>query len=835
MDAYIQHLTGGSSDTQSDSDVLLQSTLSIAAVNELSQELERRLDNSKEAILHTLHGNPDVYERAIAETDKAQLTISGLLRGVDDMQALLGDEKSGIHARLVDATENEARLREQLQENGAVLTCLRLLARLNATLRSMDALISENRLDQAAEMVVALERELDAATIIGNTRISSVLTNRVDQAKENIKHNAATALHKLLVIRVENDLAELSVPIDSLEQGQQQGSRTQSLFAALDTLGVQDEVAAAYSAHFVKNFIRPVLASPVITQETCSVDESDQRLIVRRGNSATHVSGTVDVCAIVTNAFAFANRALLPDSPASGSNGQATRPVSLWTYQCLSDVANMVLERCLLRHIPTTRHELEELRRTTDVLLEFESGMFEFCPAPISSTTSRPIHTAVGRLDELFVERRCDHAQRRARELAEDSSFALFEFEHHEVWSLDLVRDMIANSDCVISPLLVKASEKVVAQHAAGASDGGVSAALVYPKCSISCSMRQLVLEVYTLVNEAALSSNLLAASRLLLNTARQTFDLYRALHLTLHRAQLTKIPALAWQFFNDCMYASHHAGVVAQLIPVLNMGPSETSGSCSEAWLETARRFFSVGNAHIADLVLREARELKALIGSSRDAFYDAASKAAKDQLAKSRKQVRLAVAQLARAMQPPVVTPRIYYQTLGRYVDAVCAATIAMVAEIRDIGVDDSQVLSDHCRNVCPLSELFHLDPHILEPYRSLLATTNALGEHGTSVEADELLDSDSETEPHQPLEGKDVKGSAQSARLAKEHCKLIGKLVQLADILLISRADILARRRAGLLAQFTTEELADLIRALFSDTKERAQDIETLKSLD
>ncbi|KAJ2056331.1 Centromere/kinetochore protein zw10 [Coemansia sp. S146] len=834
MDVYIQHLISGSSDTQSDNDVFLQSTLSIATVNELSQELERRLDSSKEAILHTLRDNPDVYERAIPETDKAQLAISGLLRGVDDMQALLGDEKSGIHARLVDATENEARLRGQLQENGAVLTCLRLLARLNSTLRSMDALIRESRLDQAAEMVVALEHELDAATIIGNTRISSVLTNRVDQAKENIKHNAATALHKLLVIRVEDDLAELSVSTDSLEQGQQQGSRTQSLFAALDTLGVHDEVAATYSAHFVKNFIRPVLASPAITQETCSVDENDQRFIVRRDNSATHVSGTVDVCAIVTNAFAFANRALLPDNPASGGNEQATHPVSLWTLQCLSDVANMVLERCLLLRIPITRHELEEFRPTTDVLLEFESGIFEFCPALISGTTNRPIHIAVGRLDELFVERRCDHAQRRARELAEDSSFALFEFEHHEVWSLDLVRDMIFNSDCVISPLLVKAAEKVVAQHTAGAS-GGTTASLVYPKCSISCSMRQLVLEVYTLVNDAALSSDLLAASRLLLNTAQQTLDLYRVLYLTLHRAQLTKIPSLAWQFFNDCMYASHHAGIIAQLIPVLNMGSSETSGSSSEAWLETARRFFSVGNAHIADLVSREARELKALIGSSRDAFYDAASKAAKDQLAKSRKQVRLAVAQLARAMQPPVVTPRIYYQILGRYIDAVCAATIDMVAEIRDIGVDDSQVLSDHCRNVLPLSELFRLDPHILEPYRNLLATTNALGEHGASVEVDELLDSDSETEPYQPLEGKDVKGSAQSARLAKEHCKLARKLVQLADILLISRADILARRRAGLLAQFTTEELTDLTRALFSDTKERAQDIETLKSLD
>ncbi|KAJ2864210.1 hypothetical protein GGH94_003074 [Coemansia aciculifera] len=71
--------------------------------------------------------------------------------------------------------------------------------------------------------------------------------------------------------------------------------------------------------------------------------------------------------------------------------------------------------------------------------------------------------------------------------------------------------------------------------------------------------------------------------------------------------------------------------------------------------------------------------------------------------------------------------------------------------------------------------------------------------------SVEVDKLLDFDNKTGLYQPSKGKDVKGSAQGARLVKEHCKLI---------LLISRADILARWRAGLLAQFTTEELAGLI---------------------
>ncbi|KAJ2741440.1 ribosome biogenesis protein ytm1 [Coemansia sp. BCRC 34301] len=805
MDGYIQHLVGGNRDAHSDSDALLQSTLSLATVTELSQELGRRLDTSKAAIMRTLQENRDTYEHAISEADKAQSTIAELLRGVDDMQALLGDERSGIHARLVDATENEARLRSQMLENGAVLTCMRLLARLNADIHSMDACIRAGRLQQASEMILVLEKELsDAAATIGDTRIFGVLRNRMDLAKETVKQNVAAALHKLLVIRVDESLAQLCVCVDPLDKQRGVDSSTQSLFAALDILGVRDEIMVAYGAHFVKAFIRPVLATPGIVQDSSSAEESSQQFSIQRSSQANRVSGSADVCAIVLGAFTFASRALLQNTFARESTEQATRTATLWTRQCIFDVASMVLERCFLRCIPVTRRELEGFRGTADLLLEFESQLFELCSTTLSD---RPIRTAVDGLDELFVQRRCEYAQSRVRDLVEDPNFAEFELEQHQAWSLDFVRDSAATTDCGVSPLLEKAVEQVA---------GTACATLVFPKCSISRSVHELVLEAYRLVNDAALSSSSPSHLSLLLSTARRALDMFCALYLTLHRAQLTRIPALAWQFFNDCLYASHHAGIIALLVPVLG----DLKGS--SAWLETANLFFGVGSAHAASVVSREAGELKALVADSSDAFYDAASEPAKAQLAKSRRQVHLLVAQLARAMQPPIVTPLIFYEALGRYIDAVYEATIKTIVGVRDIGVDDSQVLSDHCCSVGILGALFQLDSCVLESYRNFLAATSGCA-YGVNAEADELVCSD------------DAEGSAASARLAKEYCKLASKLVQLADILLISRADILARRRAGLLAQFTIEELVALICALFSDTKERAHDIATLKSLD
>ncbi|KAJ2504182.1 Centromere/kinetochore protein zw10, partial [Coemansia sp. RSA 2052] len=758
--------------------------------------------------MRTLHDKRDTFARAVAEADRAQEAIGELLRGVDDMQALLGDERSGIHARLADAAESEARLRNQLRENGAALACMRLLARLNADLRSMDALIREGRLERASEMVLAVERVLSDAAIIHDTRIFGELRSRVDLAKENIRHNATAALQGLLVIRVDDSLAQLIAPADSLQKRQERYDSTRSLLAVLDMLGVQGKALAAYGAHFVKEFIRPVLATPVITQVSYFANEGTQLFGVQRSNLSSRVTEPAAVCAIVASAFSFANQALPPDFSTSDSKEQAVRAISPWTRQCLSDVANMVLERCFSSHIPATRHELEDFRSTTNVLLEFESQLFELCPASASDAARRPIHAAVSHLDELFVKRRCDLAQRRARELAEDPSFVAFELEQHQVWSLDLVRDLVATSDCDTSPLLAKAAEQVASQHSSSAPGG----AMVFPRCAISRAVHELVLEVYNLVNEAALSSDSPSQLSLLLSTARLVLDLFRALYPTLHRAQLARIPALAWQFFNDCLYASHHAGVVAHLVSLLI---ANTAGDIesSDAWLETARLFLRTGSTHVESVVTREASELKALVAGCSDAFYDAANETAKAQLAKSRKQVHLALTQLARALQPPVVTPHIFYQTIGHFIDAACEATIEAIVGIRDIGVDDSKALADHCRSMGAFSTLLQLDSHILAAYQNTLAVPSDMP--ATGVEADELLLSDSETGTPTfgsrcPYNGRDIATSAASARLAKGYCQLASKAVQLADILLISRADILARRRAGLLAQFTTEEL-------------------------
>ncbi|KAJ2475339.1 ribosome biogenesis protein ytm1, partial [Coemansia sp. RSA 2320] len=716
------------------------------------------------------------YERAVAAAATAQASIATLLQGVDDMQALLGDEQSGIAARLARAEANEARVRSHLRENAAVLRCLRVLASLNADLRAMDALVRSACLDRAAAAVLGLERDLREATAIHGTRISRVLADRVAMARANIAQNAQNALHRLLDIRTDDA---------SAAQMRLSDAPAAPLLAALDALACKDAALAAFGSRFVQSYVRPLLASSCIERDGLA---SNDRLFAMRCRPATAelaATSAPALCDAVAGAFAFASRAL-PGEP--------------WPQQCLADAAAMVLDRCLLRCLPTTRSDLARFRDTTaPTLLDFEARLFADHSGPSSPSPPecRPISDALRRIDELFARGVCDRALCRARALAEDSRFEPYDLAAHEIWSLDLVCHFLSAD---AAPRLAAAIEQLPP----------LLQPPPFPKCLLSRNVKSLVSEAYVLANEAALaldSAPHLAAE--LVHSAACLFDVYRALFLTLHRAQLTKIPALAWQFFNDCVYAAHHTAILARLAPLLAGG--------SEEWLQCARLFLTAGQTHIATLVAHESNELVALANSARDAFYAAAADTSKSRLAKSASQLRLALAQLARAMHPPLVTPRVFYRSLARYLDAVFAATIQLIVDLRDIGVDDSQALSDHCRSLHALTDLLQLDPESLAPYSELMASAVS----NVAVEHDELLG----------LSGDDGR---QPGLLAAEHCSLADKLLQLADILLISRADILARRRAGLLAQFSTDELVGLIRALFSDTKERARDIDELKSM-
>ncbi|KAJ2716363.1 ribosome biogenesis protein ytm1 [Coemansia spiralis] len=725
---------------------IADSELGLGAAQQLSQALEQRLGACKAEIQRQLDNNRNAYAEAVAEVNRAQTAVDTLLGGVDDLQALVGDDETGAGARLAAARCEETQVAEQLRDNGSILRCLRRLAALKADLHAMDELVREQKLDAAAEAVIALETAVAAAGELKGARISQVLADRIVLARLSIKDHALERL--VAVVNVAADERAVRVSVN-------RAVGIQDPLAALSRLEATGEAFQSLGARLVARAVRPLLEAPGIHR---TEPPGDVDVFVVELRQTGDVAPPADVCAAVLGMVDFVDRAL--DSHTAGA--------SMWTGDVLSSILQLVLERCLLR--PAALAPGSELGDYVDIantLEAFEETLLARCPA-----ADRPIRAAASRVEELYVERQSAQALARARALADTAPFQVYEMDGHEVLSIDTVRALVGS-----------------AQLSAALAAGTENSTAVFPQCAISASVRELVSLAYGLANKA------------LTAPARQALDVYGALFPVLHSAEL-KAPALAWQYFNDCMYAAHHAAYLG----------STSGGDERSEWQATAHQLADAGTAHIAEMERGAARELARIVADG--SYAGSAQGGRRAALAALAERVRRAVAQLGRAAMPPAVAPHVFYSALGRHLDTVFGATAAAVTAVRDISVDDSQVLSDHCRSIHDLVDLFGLDPQLLAHYTGLASAAAPGGPEAL----DPLLQPDGDA----------------CAALAARYCAQADKLAQLADILLISRADILARRRAGLLAQFTVDELVGLVRALFSDTRERSLDIDELRRM-
>ncbi|KAJ1866974.1 Centromere/kinetochore protein zw10 [Coemansia sp. RSA 989] len=731
MDRFIETIIGDSCNQGcAESNTELSTALTLETALQLSQKLDQQLKTSQQVIQKTIEDNTETYAKAQKETEKAQNSITKLLEGVDELQAKLGDTETGIQARLDMAIQTKEYKKEQLTSNSAILRCLRQLAGINEGLREMDLMIQGGKLDEAALKILDIEEVLGGIEELEDTRVGEILRNRLEMARMNIKERALQAFHKTIAVEVSHHAALLHA---------QHETNTNVLFAALDSVEDHGETCQAFNAYIIDTFVKPVLSAPSLELNDKSLD-TDFSVRINREGSETEAS---DVSMIVLELVAFTKRKL-------GDRA--------WTDSALVEITQLVLQRCFLKRIPETRADLEAFDKVVGVLSDFESSLLAQCVKP---PAEMPIQNAVKRLDELFIEQQCSQALAQARKLAQSTSFAVHSFEEHETWGVEFLRGIIEAAGTQLDSSLE--------QWAEGQGQ------MVFPRCIVSESMARAICRVYWLINESAQCTREDLADRLK-EAAQCSIDAYLALFPVVHRQQLRRVPALSWQFHNDCLYAAHHAAILARL-------DQNRLGQ----WTRTAQTALKRGTVQATAIVDAESRELKSLIDSG--VFYSASETVQKQQLGQMHKQVQLAVMQLCAGMKPPALTPQVFYRACGSYLDAVFAATIEGIVGVSDISADDSQVLSDHCHSTLGLSVHFKLDTDILNVYSKL-----ASDQHENGV----LWDSDSDGE-----------GDQECARLTREYCKMADKLKQLADILVISRADILARRRAGLLYQFSTDD--------------------------
>ncbi|KAJ1898686.1 Centromere/kinetochore protein zw10 [Kickxella alabastrina] len=728
----------------------LQLTLDTA--RQLSLALDQHLLQTKTNILDTLRTNSETYTSSISNASRAQQTISTLLAGVDDLQDTLGSNNSetSIYQRLSAAIQREHRIQHQLDGNRAVIDALKQLSIIRNNLHSLEAWLSKEETHmEAAKLLDEMEGNQMGGVLGERIRARLVLARAVlrDEVVERVVGMIGIG------IGIENG----TVRINAVDP---------AVFDCCRVLREEAAVQSAVAEHFISEFVRPLSQSPMSIAKPTTKAVSDPPLAPEytvplsdnnRGNTG---SSPAALCDAILGALAFISEQI-PQIP-------------LWSSsEFLSDISRIVLERFLLRCIPENQNELSAfVDDVAPVLRNFERKLWQQTMGGSSSSSGgngdsanaskdkMPISEALDQLPQLYTDHRHSVALSKTRELAEDSRFATYWMPEHEIHNIGAQEESGGRGICV------------------------------FPQCAISQSMRALV----ELAQELLLDASLAEGSDILVCNV---MVLYRVVFTSVHAAALLRVPALGWQFYLDCLYGAHHTAIMAQKNQNQNQNQNDCWSSCISAYVHTAQ-------AHKLKLIDQFRLGIRPVDLTS----ILQSSSPSKDQQPTSPhhqhvKQAQSTLLQLSHALRPPATPPYVYAEALGGCFDAVCRSSVDSIMVLEDIGVEESQLLSQYCRDVLGISNQLVLDEKATAPYRELMSRVSA----GASIDG---------------CCGMEV----------EEERKGVVRLRQLADILEISRADIVARHRAGILDVFSADELVHLVRALFSDTPERSRDIELLK---
>ncbi|KAI7833951.1 hypothetical protein BX661DRAFT_177867 [Kickxella alabastrina] len=428
--------------------------------------------------------------------------------------------------------------------------------------------------------------------------------------------------------------------------------------------------------------------------------------------------------------------------------------IPLWSSpEFLSEIGRIVLERFLLQCIPENQNELSAFADdVAPVLWNFERKLWQQTMGGSNNSSSSaskdkmPISEALDQLPQLYTDHRRSVALGKTRELAEDSRFATYWMPEHEIHNISAQEESSGRGICV------------------------------FPRCAISQSMRALV----ELAQELLLDASLAEVSAILVC---DVMVLYRVVFASVHAAALLRVPALGWQFYLDCLYGAHHTAIMAQKNQNQNRNQNQNQNDC---WSSCISAYVHTAQAHKLKLIDQFRLGIRPVDLTS----ILQPSSPSKDQQPTGPHHQHVKQAQ-STLLQ------------LSDCFDAVCRSSVDSIMVLEDIGVEESQLLSQYCRDVLDISNQLALDEKATAPYRELMSRVSA----GASIDGCCGME--------EVNEGKGVV-----------------RLRQLADILEISRADIVARHRAGILDVFSADELVHLVRALFSDTPERSRDIELLK---
>ncbi|KAM4652514.1 centromere/kinetochore protein zw10 homolog [Discoglossus pictus] len=714
--------------------------------------------------------------------------VHGLFNDVDVLKSRIENEvQSDLRVAITEFTE----LKQQLEKNTVILSVLKQLQEFDTAIEKYNCALMEKDYISASEH---LEKAQSSLKVLKSRRgcelkVLKALGIELTVQKQNMLYHLGEEWQQLavwklppskehssleMVLKTELHLCTLPSNDDT-----KSGPLLGSVLQALSILGELNTKLKFFSQLLLNYILKPLVMYPPLHAR---VDTEQQSVVLRFEIIETDLEHPppAEVFVKLKLVLELLHKCLL-DVPLDYRRDGKTNKVVL--AEVLGDliweeISESIIKDCLVYSIPTNSSKLEQYEEVITSTEEFENALKGMKYLKGDATD---LLKYARNVNAHFASKKCQDVIVTARNLMTS--------EIHN--TVKITPDSKVNVPKLPIP---DGAEKVKNQK--GKNLANEASALEnetklsrhtfsLPSCRISESVEKLMELAYQTLSEATASNK--PCSIQLFYTVRNIFHLFYDVVPTYHKENLQKLPQLSGIHHNNCMYIAHHLLTLGHQFRYHLPVPLSDGAA---TFVDMVPGFRRLGTESFLAQMRSQKGELLERLSSARN-FSNMEDEENYTTAHKALRQVIHQLSRLGKVWQDvlPVV---IYCKAMGTLLNTAITEMISKMTALEDISTEDGERLYTLCRT------MIEEGPLVFTPL---------------------------------PEEGKNKKYQEEVPVYVQKWMKF----KELMIILQASLQEIVDRWADGkgpLAAEFSTNEVKSLIRALFQNTERRAAALARIK---
>ncbi|KAM9299225.1 centromere/kinetochore protein zw10 homolog [Gastrophryne carolinensis] len=747
--------------------------------------LSRRVEEVKGEVCDMMNKKYDEFLPSLQSAEDLVTQVNSLNKDVDLLKMRIENEvQSDLKVAISEFTE----LKQQLEKNTLILGVLQQLQEFNSAIEKYNCALAERNYICAAEQ---LEKAQSCLKILksrkgSELKVLKALGIELTVQKQNMLYHLGEEWQKLavwklpptkdyssleMVLKTELHLCTLPSDDDSVS-----GPILGSVLQAFAVLGELNTKLKFFSQLLLNYILKPLVTFPSLH---VLVESQAPGVILRFECTKTdleHPTPT-QVFMKLKLVLELLHKHLL-GVPVEKTEGKEESKVVL--AEVLGDliweeISETIIKDCLVYSIPTNSSKLEQYEEVINATEEFENALKGMRYLKGDATE---LLKYARNVNAHFASKKCQDVIVTARNLMTS--------EIHN--TVKITPDSKVTVPKLPNPGGQKVKGEKSPSHEPSVLDNEVKLSqhtFSLPACRISESVEKLMNLAYQTLSEATASNA--PCSIQLFYTVRNIFHLFYDVVPTYHKENLQKLPQLSAIHHNNCMYIAHHLLTLGHQFRYHLPAPLSDGAA---TFVDMVPGFRRLGTEAFLAQMRTQKEELLDRLSNARsfrnmedEENYNAAHKA-----------IRQVIHQLSRLgkIWQDVLPVAIYCKAMGTLLNTAITEMISKMIALEDISTEDGERLYTLCRT------MIEEGPPVFTPM---------------------------------PEEGKNKK-------FQEEVPVYVQKWMKFKELMIILQANLQeivdrwADGKGPLATEFSTNEVKNLIRALFQNTERRAAALARIK---